>query len=167
MLELDKRIVAFAELGKVLNEVAAANSTKTFEIPELQKLQTEIIEAKLYNGWFTEENVRRMVTEIAESLSLKNIEKWLAPYREYLEKPIIPKTIGVVMAGNIPMVGFHDMLSILISGNNLYAKLSSDDNRLLPAVVDILIKIEPQFKDHIKFTDGKLEKPDRQSPGIR
>jgi hypothetical protein len=64
------------------------------------------------------------------------------------------------MAGNVPLVGFHDLLCVLISGNKLLAKLSSDDNKMLPAIVDLLVQINPGFKDLVKVTDGKMEKFD-------
>lgn len=160
MLTIDNRIAAFAELGVRLMKVSIAGKDENFNTDNLQKLHTEIIDATHYNGWFTEVNVRKMLTEIAKSISKENLSKWLTPYMECLAKSDKSKTVGVVMAGNIPMVGFHDMLSVLITGNKLYAKLSSDDNRLLPAIVSILIDIEPAFAEYIQFTDGKLEKPD-------
>jgi len=61
------------------------------------------------------------------------------------------------MAGNIPLVGFHDFISVLISGNYLIVKQSSDDNQLLPVLAKILIKIEPSFAERIRFSNGKLE----------
>ena len=55
------------------------------------------------------------------------------------------------MAGNIPLVGFHDFLSVVISGNKALVKLSSDDKFLLPAVIELLFLIEPRFKDLIEI----------------
>lgn len=60
------------------------------------------------------------------------------------------------MAGNIPAVGFHDFLSVLMSGHKLIARLSSDDDKLLPAIADILVAIEPEFEELITFEGGKL-----------
>jgi len=62
------------------------------------------------------------------------------------------------MAGNIPIVGFHDFLSVLISGNKIQAKLSSDDNKLLPLIANLLISIEPAFEEMISFTTSQLQK---------
>jgi hypothetical protein len=60
------------------------------------------------------------------------------------------------MAGNVPLVGFHDFLSVLITGNNVLAKLSSNDTQLLPFLANYLISIEPEFKDCISFSEKKL-----------
>ena len=60
------------------------------------------------------------------------------------------------MAGNIPLVGFHDFLTVLITGNVLVAKTSKEDNLLIKKIAEILIAIEPEFKSKIVFTD-KLE----------
>ena len=57
------------------------------------------------------------------------------------------------MAGNIPLVGFHDLLCVLITGNRLQAKLSTKDELLMRAVVDTLISLEPGFKDYIQLTN--------------
>ena len=67
------------------------------------------------------------------------------------------KRIGVITAGNIPLVGFHDFLSVLISGNIFVGKLSSKDDKLLPNVIDLLIEIEPKFKNYIFISENKLE----------
>ena len=61
------------------------------------------------------------------------------------------------MAGNIPAVGFHDFLSVLITENKLLAKLSTDDDKLIPAISELLISIEPEFKPNIKFTTAPLK----------
>jgi hypothetical protein len=61
--------------------------------------------------------------------------------------------VGVIMAGNIPMVGFHDFLSVLISGHILYAKLSSDDTFLIKMLAERLLKLETRFEKNILFMD--------------
>ena len=70
------------------------------------------------------------------------------------------KRVAIIMAGNIPLVGFHDLLSVLISGHAALVKMSSDDNQLLPVVVKTLKKIEPNFADKIHFFKDKIEKFD-------
>jgi len=67
-----------------------------------------------------------------------------------------PKTIAIIMAGNIPLVGFHDFLSVLLTGNKVLAKLSSNDKQLLPFLAEYLISVEPEFKNLIEFTEGRL-----------
>jgi hypothetical protein len=75
----------------------------------------------------------------------------------YTLQPSAPKRIGVVMAGNIPAVGFHDFLMVLLCGHSITAKLSSDDRLLIPALAAMLVAIEPRFAESIHFSEGKLE----------
>ncbi len=156
MINLNNRIRAFANLGNLLKEVGENNIEVIHQSNLLKKLEKAVMDSPNYNGWFVVENVRYMLASIGESLAKSNIEKWIEPYKESLLQNKEAKTIGVVMAGNVPVVGFHDFLSILISGNKILAKLSSDDNKLLPIIAEILIDIEPAFKEKIEFTGNKL-----------
>ncbi|MDR0972017.1 MAG: acyl-CoA reductase [Bacteroidales bacterium] len=68
-----------------------------------------------------------------------------------------PKTIAIICAGNIPCVGFHDILCTLLSGNKALCRLSSSDKFLLPVFADILIEKEPLLSKRIKFTDNIIK----------
>lgn len=68
-----------------------------------------------------------------------------------------PSRIGVILAGNIPMVGWHDLLSILITGNHAVIKYSSDDEHLTPFLLQLLQFMEPEVKDCISVVQQKLE----------
>ena len=152
MITIEKKIEAFRILGQFLKSFEKPNKNK-----DVEKLDKLIRESHLYNPWFIEKNVRYALVAIGKSLEEDNIRKWIEPYNESLEKQNIAKTVGVVMAGNLPLVGFSDFLCVLMSGNKILAKLSSDDNKLLPAIADKLIEIETGFKDYIKFTEEKLQ----------
>jgi len=160
MISLANRINAFSELGHILLEVGLNQRNKSYDNEIVNLLDKTVIDATHYNGWFIEENVRFMLTSIGKSLEKNNIIKWIEPYKNKLESNQSASTIGVVMAGNIPIVGFHDFLSVIMSGNNILAKLSSDDNKLLPIIADILISIEPDFSSMITFTSGLIKKMD-------
>ena len=151
MIDIERRIKAFSELGKTLVSFEERSRNENHPLENL------IRDGVHYNGWFTEENVRNAIVAIGESLSEKKIEKWLEPYTVILNNSTEPKRAGVVMAGNVPAVGFHDFLCVLMSGNGFLGKLSSDDNKLMPAIADILTGIEPAFKDYIEFTGEKLQ----------
>jgi len=157
MISLDNRIQAFASLGEFLLEIGENNLQSENQNEILNKLEQAVTSSVNNNGWFIEDNVRYMLTSIGKSLAKPNIEKWIEPYRDALENSSKGKTVGVVMAGNIPIVGFHDFLSVTISGNILLAKLSGDDDKLLPLIGDLLISIEPGFKDMISFTTNQLK----------
>ena len=121
-------------------------------------LEEAIKNASKHNGWFTEENIHLAVGSLGEMLKEDKLRKWLAKYPISNIQSPIPKKIEVIMAGNIPMVGFHDFLCVLMSGNIFVGKLSSEDKFLLPAVAEILIEIEPAFADRIQFTDLQINK---------
>ncbi len=109
----------------------------------------------LSNPWFTPDNVRRAILSIGNILTAEKLYRWLSAYPE-LNDGHKPATVGVVMAGNIPLVGFHDLLCVLITGNRLQAKLSTKDELLMKAAVDTLISLEPRFKDYVQLASGKL-----------
>ena len=157
MVSLKKRITAFASLEDMLLEVGENYHQKVHTSAQLNKLENAVKEAVNYNGWFIEDNVRYMLSSVGRSLSKTNIEKWIKPYEQGLGSNSSDKKIGVVMAGNIPVVGFHDFLSVLISGNMIKAKLSADDSILLPIISELLIDIESGFKGMIEFTDNQLK----------
>ena len=133
---------AFVKLGGHLDAELQDTSS------QLQKL---IREAKQYNGWFTEENVATSVRAITPNLNTEKLTDWLSNYQIPSTKS--PFKIGVIMAGNIPLVGFHDFMCVLFSENIFIGKTSSQDSHLLPYIADQLIKIEPAFKERIFFAD--------------
>lgn len=155
-MKLDKKLAAFSKLGERIRKVSSKISESPLSKDD-EKLQQLIFDSKNYNGWFIPENVAYMLQEIGNSLKPENLEKWMQPYRQKIEKHLPPKKVAVVMAGNIPAVGFNDFLSVLISGHSILAKLSSDDNKILPAIAEMLIEIEPEFEQRIEFTENQLK----------
>lgn len=153
MLTIEKRIAAFVKLGELLRSYDVSTlQKKNVQLGELAKV---IEESHLENPWFIPDYVRSAILSIGNSLDQNKIQKWLQGYN--FTNINESKKVGVVMAGNIPLVGFHDFLCILISGHQFLGKLASDDQKLLPAITDILENIEPGFISQIEFTDGKLE----------
>jgi hypothetical protein len=86
-------------------------------------------------------------------LNYENLTKWLTPYQRSVQTE--PKIVAIIIAGNIPLVGFHDLLCVLISGNKALIKLSSDDSELMKWTIEQLIAIEPEFKDLIAFAEER------------
>jgi hypothetical protein len=127
-------------------------------IPDIYitKLNDAIASAIIQNPWFIEEYVRFAIRAIVQMLTRDSILNWLRPYKDKLAHQRNPVNVGVVMPGNIPLAGFHDFLCVLMSGNRFIGKLSSDDNILLPAIAEILVDIEPSFKETIVFCDHRL-----------
>ena len=104
------------------------------------------------NGWFAPEFITLAVNNIVtEFLQKDKLESWAASY--YLDDNIIAKNVGIVMAGNIPLVGFHDFLSVFIAGHKQTIKLSSKDDVLLKHIADKLFEWKPSLHEPIVFAD--------------
>ena len=82
------------------------------------------------------------------------MNQWLSAYDFQIAES---KNIALILAGNIPLVGFHDFLSVLITGHKVLIKTSSNDQHLLPFLAKYIIAIEPELANSIHFVDGKLE----------
>lgn len=150
-MTLDTRIDAFSELGSLLqNYLESSDQTANFS----QKLINKIRQAEIQNAWFTPGQVKHAITAWANILKTENLKNWASAYDFQVENP---KNVAIIMAGNIPLVGFHDFLSVLISGHKVLAKLSSNDKILLPFLAETLIDIQPEFKESIRFTENKLD----------
>ncbi len=102
------------------------------------------------NPWFTADNVSQALLSISQLLNQQKLEEWA---NHYSMDTVNPKRVGVVMAGNIPMVGFHDLLCVLISGHHLMAKLSSGDTVLMKFLIQSLVDIHPSFANYISVAE--------------
>ncbi|UOB17396.1 acyl-CoA reductase [Abyssalbus ytuae] len=161
MSEIGNRIQAFVKLGEFLSlfsqntneNISNFNNSDDF----ISGFKHQIKLAEENNGWFTNENLDFAFHQWSVALKENNLKKWLSNYNL---NTVNPKTVAVIMAGNIPMVGFHDFICVLITGHSIIVKLSSNDKYLLPYLAKYLEYIEPSFKGKIKFTEEKLEKYD-------
>ena len=137
ILTSKQRIMAFIQLGKFLKN------------PD-EQLKQLIASAKQYNAWFTPESTAQAVEAIAKMLNESDLEKWMGEYHDKSDKQ---KAIGLILAGNIPLVGFHDILCVLASGNKALIKLSSQDKLLTPYILNKLVEIEPAFAEQFEFIE--------------
>ncbi|MDZ7636455.1 MAG: acyl-CoA reductase [Bacteroidales bacterium] len=151
IFSFEKRIGAFAALGEVLRDGAAGMAAG-----HAGRFAGLIETLHLSNPWFTSDNVRRAMAATGHNLTAENLRRWLSAYPRVTEERE-PSTVGVVMAGNIPLVGFHDLLCVLITGNSLQAKLSSKDEHLIKAVTETLTDIEPSFASRVEITPDRLK----------
>ncbi len=139
-MELKVRIEAFSKLGDLLRSTYGQQLIEDWAENAHQK-----------NNWFIPQNVSLAINSIANFfLKKEDLQNWLNKYNISDNKP---KKIGVIMAGNIPLVGFHDALAVLISGNILFAKLSSQDDYLIKELFKQLIILEPAFESQIIYTE--------------
>ncbi len=150
MDERQRIFIAFVKLGEFLRNFRISGDDKDVWT---QKLEDTIALAGHKNGWFTEENVLFALQHWGNSLREQTLSAWLSAYD--LDQNQM-KNVAVIMAGNIPLVGFHDMLCVLMTGNKALVKYSSNDNVLISFLRDYLISIEPLLKDKIILSSGKM-----------
>nr|MBP9602384.1 acyl-CoA reductase [Lutibacter sp.] len=139
-MTLNNRIEAFVKLGTFLKQFNAEGIIKVEE-SELNNLffdafKMQINRAQEFNGWFSKENVLKAFESWSLALTEENIKKWVKNYN--FPEVYSPKTIAIIMAGNIPLVGFHDFLCVLITGHNALIKQSSNDKHFLPLIAKFL-----------------------------
>ena len=121
-----------------------------------ESFKTMLEDEHFQNPWFTPESVKHALKSIAAMLEETILKRWLEAYQISPLSPGDEKTVGLVLAGNIPLVGFHDMMSVLATGHRVLAKPSSKDDRLIRKVVAILTDIDPSLEMRIRFTDDRL-----------
>jgi hypothetical protein len=152
------RITAFVKLGAFLSQFSQKRIEKKTGITNNDlffdgfKHQLKIAQEK--NSWFTQDSILFALESWSTALTKSNLETWISQGKQAIK---VPKTIAVVMAGNIPMVGFHDFLSVLISGHSVLIKQSSNDKFLLPFLAKYLEYAEESLKGNITFTEQKIE----------
>ncbi|MFB9053741.1 acyl-CoA reductase [Formosa undariae] len=157
-MNLEQRINAFSKLGDFLSQFSNEKIQKKEDIPfndlffDGFKHQLKI--AQENNRWFNTDNLSFSLNGWSKSLTKSNINTWLEKYSFNTNSP---KKVAIIMAGNIPLVGFHDFISVLISGHDVVVKQSSNDKHLLPFLAKYLEHVEPEFKSKITFVEGKLE----------
>ena len=136
-----------------------------------EKLLELIASARNYNAWFTPENTLRSVQSLGKMLNQEDLEKWLA-FESGVEHIVIEtstfpseensigsngdsaiRTVGLVLAGNIPMVGFHDILCVLAAGHKAMIKLSSQDNKLTVYALQKMAEIDQEFAHRFEFVE--------------
>ncbi len=139
-MDFIKRVESFLSLAKRLKELDQIDKEELFE------------KARIHNPWFTLPNIHLAFDGLLRLLDETKMKEWID---DYSELPTYNRvhTVGVVMAGNIPMVGIHDFICVLLSGHRLQAKLSSNDQILIPFIAQQLIDIEPGFGDRIQFVE--------------
>lgn len=154
---LDLRIYAFVELGKVMGQAAESyTEQETGFKTQYPELYDALQVANHQNPWFTPSNIAFALNAWKDTLNEEAIASWIKRYEPGIQKTQ-SKKVAVIMAGNIPLVGFHDFLCTLITGHTFIGKLSSSDQVLLPAVANVLCMIEPSFKQMIRFTQGSIK----------
>ena len=147
---IDKTISAFEKLGAELRKIGpdAADAPSEYRMI--------IDRAYADNPWFIPTFIATALHNIGHVLEKGDLDTWLGGYASRFKVKKEPSNIGVVMAGNVPLVGFQDFIAVLASGNRFIGKRSSDDRHLLPFLASRLINFYPELKSYITFTEDKL-----------
>jgi hypothetical protein len=138
-LSLQQRIQACNELGNLLQTLPSSVREEL------------LLQIAGNNPWFIPAQTHLAIRGIREMLLTDLLENWLAKYP--VPSTIDQKSVGLVMAGNIPGVGFHDLLCVLLTGHVAHIRLSSSDRVLIPWLVDRLLEIEPAFAEQIRWAE--------------
>ena len=136
-MTLQERINTISELGLYLRKNFLEDHFDTIKL------------ATAKNPWFTVKSITNAVLSISDMVEKDMLSAWLNPYT--IKEPSAPKNVLIIMAGNIPLVGFHDLLSVIIMGHNPVIKLSSNDNVLMPLIINIFLDLSPLNYNQIKF----------------
>jgi hypothetical protein len=146
MTDREHIVDAFAGLGEIISGFVDGKQNN----PAIEKA---IDRSCLENSWFTKENIRRALEAIAgKMLDGKKLRDWIS---RYAFVDCHAQKIGLIMAGNIPLAGFHDLICVLISGNIAVIKPSSKDRYLIKTLCGILSDNWRSLEERIVFTDTK------------
>ena len=129
--------------------IIALKKLSDFMIEPGDTFKNLISSAANNNAWFSAEEVERALNSLHKMLNQQDLETWFKD----IKVTESPKKVGLILAGNIPMVGFHDVIAVIATGNIALIKLSSADDKLLPALLEELVKIEPLLSDRILYID--------------
>ena len=142
-MNLKERISLFSTLGNLI-----ANKDNP-------TINTSFDSIKTSNPWFSEENISLSLSSVSKMLNEEALINWTSKY-DFKSKSNKSK-VFIIMAGNLPLVGFHDFLSVLISGNIAVIKLSSKDNILPKILIEIMISIDSRIADFINIVDNIID----------
>ena len=145
-MQNQRKIEILSNLGELFLQASnALEKGKESDHELVNKLVEQTALAKQQNSWFTDSSIQTAFNAWGNALNLDNLNAWLKAYDFDIEQ----KKVGVIMAGNIPLVGLHDALSVLISGHELHAKLSSKDPSLNSQLKPCLATV---YRLHSQFT---------------
>ncbi|MDV7695663.1 acyl-CoA reductase [Chryseobacterium soli] len=136
-MNIEKQVLGLIELGDYIKEFLAKNPEGYSD----NDLDFELLlkKSEIENPWFTIDNQKFALQQWSGLLTEENIKNWLKDYS--ISK--ITKRVGLILAGNIPLVGFHDVISVVLSNHIPVIKLSSKDKYMVP----FLLKKWKEFSD--------------------
>jgi hypothetical protein len=160
---LQQCIGAFVQLGRVFHLLARdepwPGTSSGLVEQEYRALADAMARAGVHNPWYTPDNVRHALASLAHMLHEDRMGRWLGAYPQ-LGQERSPGTIGLLLAGNVPMVGFHDVMCVLLPGHRARLKCSSQEPELVPAVLQVLEQFAPGITAGTATFDGRMGEVD-------
>ena len=143
---------SLVQLGKFLMNFLDSDSWSGLDEKDFKKFQLSIEKAHFNNAWFSKEMIRLSLESWAKNLTEDNIDKWISKY----DIPnTIDKNVLIICAGNLPLVGLHDVICCVLLNLNTQVRLSKNDNILIPAILDILYLFDSKLQEKIKISHEK------------
>ncbi|MFT6715959.1 MAG: hypothetical protein ACJA0Q_000588 [Saprospiraceae bacterium] len=146
-MDIDRRIKSFLSTGESIRKVLKSTHSKELSLEAERALFHVIPSAFHKNAWFSELSVRSSLEGLVRMLNESDMLDWLSVSLASIKKKKEVSRIGIVMAGNLPLVGFHDLLCVLLAGEYAVIKMSSDDVQLLPLILNILEAHDKSISD--------------------
>jgi hypothetical protein len=159
-LTLADRSAALVQLGVVMRALGEASPWPGHSCglneAEYLDLEQVITQAQVHNGWSTVDNVRFAMRAWGTALNTADLATWLAAYPELAAPRSTIRTVGAVLAGNVPLVGLHDVICIWLSGHRARIKTSGQEPQLIPALLQVLERFAPGTAHQLQCTVEKL-----------
>ena len=154
-MNIEKQISGLCKLSTYIKEFIEKNPANFTEDDE--RFSSILRKSENENSWFTIENQKISLNQWADLLTEKNIKNWLTKY----QTAATPKKVGLILAGNIPLVGFHDVISVILSQHIPVIKLSSKDKTMLPFLLSKWNEfsegnIQYEFAERLKDFDAVI-----------
>jgi len=164
-ITLENKIIAFSTLGKFLKQFDSVSFMENPELTEINTLFSDkflavIKNAEVFNPWFTRDFISYSFASLSEMLKEQKLRNWLQTYPELNSISGKSFRVGIIMAGNIPLVGFHDLLTVCFSGHKAVVKMSSKDDKIFPLILEILTKLNAEFAEIVIISTDSLKNID-------
>lgn len=160
-MTIDERVKCLVKTGRILESILLTTNESNLISTSEKKLFSSISSVQYKNSWFSEWSVRNALEGIVKMLGEKDLLEFLASYYKPLLKKDKVYNVGLVMAGNIPLVGFHDFVCVFLAGDTAKIKLSSEDDVLFPLIFDLMKEINPKVGNSCVIQETKLSDIDR------
>ncbi len=157
MILAEKNII-LSKLGTILGLLGDNEPWSGYDLgineSEYTNLNELIQRVHVYNGWFKENEVRKALKGLSTWLDEGVLNDWQSAYDI---KETKPKRVGLILAGNIPLVGFHDFISVFLSGNISVIKMSSDDKHLFPAILKTMALFDETIWEWVELSEAPMK----------